>query len=112
MIVCVASDRVLLYGNLGGTAGKLYSCPNWDGSFLFSRTFNLYVEAIIMAYGMTARHSRHNALLNKIQAVGRGLFRENLSTPPKRLLGKQGNTAKHNVQSEECFVILVMRIIS
>ena len=56
--------------NLGGTAGKLYSCPNWDGSFLFSRTFNLYVEAIIMAYGMTARHSRHNALLNKIQAVG------------------------------------------
>ena len=70
MIVCVASDRVLLYGNLGGTAGKLYSCPNWDGSFLFSRTFNLYVEAIIMAYGMTARRSRHNALLNKIQAVG------------------------------------------
>ena len=70
MIVCVASDRVLLYGNLGGTAGKLYSCPNWDGSFLFSRTFYLYVEAIIMAYGMTAGHSRHNALLNKIQAVG------------------------------------------
>ena len=70
MIVCVASDRVLLYGNLGGTAGKLYSCPIWDGSFLLSRTFNLYVEAIIMAYGMTARHSRHNALLNKIQAVG------------------------------------------
>ena len=49
MIVCVASDRVLLYGNLGGTAGKLYSCPNWDGSFLFSRTFNLYVEAIILS---------------------------------------------------------------
>ena len=70
MLVCVGSDRVLLYGNLGGTAGKLYSCPNWEGSFLFFLTFNLYVEAIIMAYGMTARHSRHNALLNKIQAVG------------------------------------------
>ena len=70
MIVCVASDRVLLYGNLGGTAGKLNFLPYLDGSFLFSLTFNLYVEAFIMAYGMTARHSRHNALLNKIQTVG------------------------------------------
>lgn len=85
--------------------------PTGTGVFCFPG-YSFYVETIIMAYGVTAGHSRHNALLNKIQAVGRGLFRENLSTPPKRLLGKQGGTAKHNVQSTECFVILVMRIIS
>ena len=77
--------------------------PTGTGVFCFPG-YSFYVETIIMAYGVTAGHSRHNALLNKIQAVGRGLFRENLSTPPKQLSGKQGGTAKHNVQSAECFI--------
>lgn len=104
MIVCVASDCILLYGNLGGTAGKLYSCPNWDGSFLFSRTFNLYVEAIIMAYGMTAGQSRHNALLNKIQAVGRGLYHEELKHSAVKAFGKTNYTVKHYIQSAQRFI--------
>ena len=38
MIVCVASDRVLLYGNLGGTAGLFLSHSFlWGGFFYFER---------------------------------------------------------------------------
>ena len=104
MIVCVASDRVLLYGNLGGTAGKYTPVPIGTGVFCFIPRNSIYVETIIMAYGMTAGQSRHNALLNKIQAVGRGLYHEELKHSAVKAFGKTNNTVKHYIQSAQRFI--------
>ena len=60
---------------------------------------------------MTAGQSRHNALLTKIQAVGRGLYHEELKHSAVKAFGKTNDMIKHNVQSAECFNPAVMQTV-
>lgn len=99
--------------------------PTGTGVFCFPG-HSFYVKTIIMAYGVTAGQSRHNALLNKIQSVGQRTVPRKLKHSAKKAFGKAKRhgkasrlkhtmfcypryadyfiTTKHNVQSAECFI--------